>query len=214
MGWLLKHRTSIFAGTVPGLLLGLWAGYTESRGGIYVFAILFFPVLVGLSVVALLIVAAVVRRVGPVTGAAALGAAFVLGLAFGPDAPGSDQEATGEGSAGTRSQPAGLWSGPVTCHWRKDESTAVDYVAGFYVRITDPAFLRAKGLRDGHVLAVYLDGTLDSEVHLDGRLLYEEYPGTGVSVPVDLEGFATSAGRSGTADLGAIVITWTCSGGP
>jgi len=202
MGWLLKHRTSILAGAVPGFLLGLWAGYTTRRGDFYSLATYFSAWLIGLCLVTLLIVAAVVRRVGPVTGAAALGAAFVLGLTLGPDATGSDQEATGEGIAGTRSQPAGLWAGPVSCHWRKDESTGVEYVAGFYVRVTDAAFLAAEGLREGHVTAVYLAG----------RLLYEE-AGVGISVPVDLEDVARD-GRSGTASFGGIVFHWTCSGGP
>ena len=185
---------------------GLYTGYTDSQGGFYK-AVAYFPAAVaGLLFVVLLIGGALAKRSGPTIAAVAVAGAFLLGLTIGPDAPGSTQQAPGTGTVGTRADPAALWSGPVTCGWRKDESTAVEWVEGFDVPITDAAFLAARKLHDGKVTAVYLRGELG----------YAEDIGAYTGFPVDLEG-VSSDGRTGAAVLnasGEIIFRWTCSGGP
>lgn len=118
---------------------------------------------------------------------------------------------TAGGTAGTRADPAALWSGTVSCFWQGND-TAIAEVGGFDVPITDAAFLAAGNLLDAHVEAV--DGNVVG-VDLDGE------PGSGGSphytyFPVGLEDLSSDR-RTGTAVLNTsseIIFRWKCNGGP
>ena len=233
----------VLAGAVPGGLLGLWAGWSASRGTFNVFSAYFGAGIVALLVVVLVIVAAIAKWSGPLIAALALVATYLVGYVVAPGASGSTQRAPGTGTAGTRADPIAIWSGSVSCEWPKDEATSIDQVRGFDVPITDAAFLAAEqDVRDVRVTSVLLDphfaAPLNGGVTPNGGVVYEatrdekgwigfETSGSTPQATVfekteswqfgaDLEGVSAD-GRTGTAVLtraGDIVLKWRCSGGP
>ena len=236
-------RFALIAGAIPGGAIGLFAGWSASKGTFYILTAYVGAAVVALLVVVLVIGAAVARNPGPALAALALAATSVVGYVVAPGAPGSTQRASGTGTAGTRADPAALWSGSVSCEWPKDEATSIDQVRGFDVPITDAAFLAAEqDVRDVRVTSVLLDphfaAPLNGGVTPNGGVVYEatrdekgwigfETSGSTPQATVfekteswqfgaDLEGVSAD-GRTGTAVLtraGDIVLKWRCSGGP
>lgn len=214
-GWrnAIRHYRPVLWGAVPGFALGLYMGYTSSQGGLEsLTGPIFSLAAAGLLFVGLLIAAARATEMqsGPlgIAAAAVLLAGF-LGFIVAPDAPGSRQRAVGTGTAGTRADPAALWSGEVSCEWFKDESSGVGWVSGFWVPITDHAFLAANRMLD--------DDTRATVVQVEGGTVHVVARGSGdaLDLPVDVES-VSSDGRSGTAVLTGVgvVFHWSCERGP
>ena len=198
----------VLAGAVPGGLLGLWAGWSASRGTFNVSSAYFGAGIVALLVVVLVIVAAIAKWSGPLIAALALVATYLVGYVVAPGASGSTQRAPGTGTAGTRADPIAIWSGSVSCEWPKDEATSVEKIRGFHVAITDPNF-EAIRLPDGNA-------EMDVYLHPYFEVGYSESLHVGPRIVVDVEGLTTD-GRTGTAFLpqaAGIVLQWRCSGGP
>jgi hypothetical protein len=110
----------------------------------------------------------------------------------------------GTATAGTLTDPASRWSGPVTCiSWRGN----IQRIEGFSVPITYPALAAPEDRQDAWVSAVGVsDGTAAYTVGEDGEDFFWS--------AVRLEGLSAD-GRTGAAvigEAGEVVFRWTCSG--
>lgn len=125
-----------------------------------------------------------------------------------------DRPGTGTiGDAGARANPVVLWSGYVTCWWRR-APIAVDRVAGFHVPITDPTF---SGLR-------WPDNSVAGQVEFQGGAsrggTYWTQIGDEQPFVVRVESVSTdgSTGAVITGPLGAtgtvIRFVWSCGVDP
>ncbi len=119
--------------------------------------------------------------------------------------------AAGTGTAGTPDDPAGIWSGPVVCEWEDNPvmTTAVEYIRGFEVPVTDAAFVPSRDPFDG--IVTYLN--LRDE---QGWAVISETVSQTVSQNFSVDLAMSSDGRTGTATTvsGEMIFGWTCSGGP
>lgn len=115
--------------------------------------------------------------------------------------------AAGTGTAGTPDDPAGIWSGPVVCEWTDNPvmTTAIEYVRGFAVPVTDAAFVPSRDPFDGTVTDLDL-------LNAQGDAALSDT----VTQNFDVHLAMSSDGRSGTATTvgGEMIFGWTCSDGP
>jgi hypothetical protein len=155
-------------------------------------------VAIGLAFVALVVVALVLLSAY----AGGLGASFM------DDNPQPEvASAPGMGRAGTLTDPAGLWSGPVVCEWTDNPvmTTGVEYIRAYAVPITRAALVPGGDPFSGTV--TYLDLG-----RAQGWAALSEARRQNFDVNLAI----ATGGRTGTATTigGAIIFEWNCSAGP
>jgi hypothetical protein len=213
-----RYWPAVVLGAAYGVPLGLWAGNWGSAPGFAGLAVVIPLVIAGLGVALGLLTTALARSRAPLVATLAVVAGFGLGYFVAPGAPGSTQRVSGTGAAGTRTAPASLWSGPVSCEWPKDESMSVVQVRGYDVPVSDPLLLAKIQEEQGGPLAVevriqivepagtiYLEDSYADGSHIGGRF------------PVEMVEVAPD-GRAGTAVLREadpdLLFNWDCLEGP
>jgi hypothetical protein len=217
---------------LPGVVVGAGVGFAlgwrtayclsaplyGSEGDLVVQGVL-LGVVAALLVMGLVGWAAARHSWSPAIAAATLVVAWFVGGSLAPTVPGSQQSASGTGSAGTREDLAAYWSGSVICRWQEGDAT-VGSVDGFDVQVSDPEMLAALGLDDaalGLVPPIRITGI---------PMPWGEEVATGLGVDdggwigsertvLSFEGLSGDR-RSGTAVAvdEVLVFTWSCSRGP
>lgn len=131
-----------------------------------------------------------------------------LGASFMDDNPRKNiVNAPGMARAGTLADPAGIWSGPVSCEWHDNPvmTTGIGYIRGLAVPINEAALVPGRDPLSGKVTDLDL-GTAQGYAELS----------IGTRQNFDVHIAMAADGRTGTATTvgGAIIFEWNCTDGP